>query len=700
MFFLAKYNTQTTFTFPMVKRGVVDFATTSDWTPATGDTKISKDAGNVANTTNNPAAVGGTGSVSWTLTLTAAELSAAVIDIQIVDSATKAVEDQFLKIYTYGNASAKIPADLSDTVRLGLTALPNAAAEAAGGLYTRGTGAGQINQPANGQIDANAVKLGGTTQTGRDIGANVLLSPGTGTGQVDLSSGKVLLQATQSGVTIPTVTSVTNDIGITQTGADKVWGSTTRTLTAFSTALAISVWDVLLANISTASSIGLKLKNWVLGSDNKSLLSSDAQTGVTIPTVTTLTNAPSDSPGVTTLLSRLSALRAGYLDNLSAGAAALESSLQSLITTVGAAGAGLTATASAVWSVATRLLTAGTNIVLAKGTGVTGFNDLSAADVNAEVDTALADYDGPTHTELTAELADLPTVAQIVEGMFLQDSGQVFVDAVAGSPVKEIADNAGGSVADEVWSLINGVQFPFPSTGILDNFNRADEGPPPSGWITGIANGFGGFTEPGHEIISNQLANTFQDVAQNYRAEEAGPDCEFYITVADGTGLASTGVAARLTEVGRFTCKGYAILVQPSADVNRNYTIYRIDNGVLTIIASGSESGVGSSTGDKYGIRCVGNNIQLWADTGEGWKIRLWAIDSTYSSAGFPGIVTESDPFARWDDFGGGNVVFPSKGTLLFNAGAIADEVWEEPLEEHDTDGSSGKKLANLLYPV
>lgn len=44
-----------------------------------------------------------------------------------------------------------------------------------------------------------------------------------------------------------------------------------------------------------------------------------------------------------------------------------------------------------VWSTTTRLLTAGTNIVLAKGTGVTGFNDLSAAQVNAEVDVAIAD---------------------------------------------------------------------------------------------------------------------------------------------------------------------------------------------------------------------------------------------------------------------------------------------------------------------
>ncbi len=82
-------------------------------------------------------------------------------------------------------------ADPTDSVRLGLTALPNAAAEAAGGLYTRGSGAGQINQPANGQIDANAVKLGGTTQTGRDIGASVLISSGSGTGQLDVTSGVI-----------------------------------------------------------------------------------------------------------------------------------------------------------------------------------------------------------------------------------------------------------------------------------------------------------------------------------------------------------------------------------------------------------------------------------------------------------------------------------------------------------------------------
>ena len=104
-----------------------------------------------------------------------------------------------------------------------------------------------------GDIDVDVTAWKGTAIPGVDTAGypKVTIKSGTGTGEVSLSSGKVILQATQ--------------------------------------------------------------------------------TGVTIPTVTTLTNAPSDSSGVTTLLSRLSATRAGYLDNLSAGAVALEASVQSVL---------------------------------------------------------------------------------------------------------------------------------------------------------------------------------------------------------------------------------------------------------------------------------------------------------------------------------------------------------------------------------
>ncbi len=48
-------------------------------------------------------------------------------------------------------------------------------------------------------LDANASQLGGTNQTGRDVGASVLLSSGAGTGQVSLASGKVSLIAADIG---------------------------------------------------------------------------------------------------------------------------------------------------------------------------------------------------------------------------------------------------------------------------------------------------------------------------------------------------------------------------------------------------------------------------------------------------------------------------------------------------------------------
>lgn len=68
--------------------------------------------------------------------------------------------------------------DPQDGVRLGITALPNANAEAAGGLYTRGSGAGQINQDTNGRVDSNVKAFAGTnavlTSGVPDVNAKVM----------------------------------------------------------------------------------------------------------------------------------------------------------------------------------------------------------------------------------------------------------------------------------------------------------------------------------------------------------------------------------------------------------------------------------------------------------------------------------------------------------------------------------------------
>jgi len=79
----------------MIKAGSTDFAVAADWTPAATDCDLSIDGGTWTQATNT-VAIAVTGAAIWKLTLTAAETQGTVIAIAIVDSATKAVEDQAL----------------------------------------------------------------------------------------------------------------------------------------------------------------------------------------------------------------------------------------------------------------------------------------------------------------------------------------------------------------------------------------------------------------------------------------------------------------------------------------------------------------------------------------------------------------------------------------------------------------------------
>jgi hypothetical protein len=127
---LRKYGVQTTILFPLIDAGAVDFEATPVTDSGT-DCEIIKDEGTSTTATNDFAHEG---RGIYSLVLTATEMQAARIVVTIVDDATKAFEDQCVIIDTYGHASAQHAVDLDDGVRAGLTALPNAAADAAGGL--------------------------------------------------------------------------------------------------------------------------------------------------------------------------------------------------------------------------------------------------------------------------------------------------------------------------------------------------------------------------------------------------------------------------------------------------------------------------------------------------------------------------------------------------------------------------------------
>lgn len=137
------------------------------------DSEVSKDGKQSDGTTagftdcTNEATEIGTGSGCYYLDLTSTEMNADSVVVLVKSSTTGAVPQVFA-LYPQESGDVKV-----DVQSYGGTA----------GTF------------ASGRPEVNTTHLAGTSQTARDIGASVLLSSGTGTGQISLSSGAVKVQA-------------------------------------------------------------------------------------------------------------------------------------------------------------------------------------------------------------------------------------------------------------------------------------------------------------------------------------------------------------------------------------------------------------------------------------------------------------------------------------------------------------------------
>lgn len=186
--------------------------------------------------------------------------------------------------------------------------------------------------------------------------------------------------------------------------------------------------------------------------------------------------------------------------------------------------------------------------------------------------------------------------------------------------------------------------YTFGLSAVLDNFNRADTGPPPSAnWTTVVATGIA--------VVSNQLAGAPSGSAY-WNLATFGPNCEVYITqpvVATG---ASFSIIARWSGPGS---NGYGIRInRPSAGVS-SAEMVRIDGGFFTVL--GAAVNVANVAGDSFGLSVVGSTLTAYrkAAAGGGWAPLFSRTDATYTDAGYLSVRIQ-DADVRLDDFGGGSV--------------------------------------------
>lgn len=196
----------------------------------------------------------------------------------------------------------------------------------------------------------------------------------------------------------------------------------------------------------------------------------------------------------------------------------------------------------------------------------------------------------------------------------------------------------------------------YPSTAVIDTFNRANEDPlniASNGMAYAVIAGMGVIGGTNCKDVSNQLAGNGGTVSGILLNNSFSADCESAMQVP------TLGAAGELIDLLVRSKDTGSILTVDSyscrwTNVSGTDTValYRVDNIAATLLASFNQE---LSAADWFGIRCIGTTIEAWCKIGSAnWKRLGTATDATYAAGGFH-ILSVIGTTVRGDNFTGGN---------------------------------------------
>jgi hypothetical protein len=204
----------------------------------------------------------------------------------------------------------------------------------------------------------------------------------------------------------------------------------------------------------------------------------------------------------------------------------------------------------------------------------------------------------------------------------------------------------------------------FPSTSILDTFNRANEGPPPStNWSGPITSG-GGWS-----VVSNKCKSAGVGDPSDYWNTSFAHGQECYVTVDDFQS-ASVMLYARISNPPLATLNAYLAIFSFGAGALGTIRVYKYVAGAATQLGTDVNGPV--VNGDSLGLEVTGSTINVWQNSGGGWGIVDTHTDSDVSAGGYIGIEGSAANIIL-DSFGGGEIAVPTSA----GAGRIS-AVWNK----------------------
>lgn len=196
----------------------------------------------------------------------------------------------------------------------------------------------------------------------------------------------------------------------------------------------------------------------------------------------------------------------------------------------------------------------------------------------------------------------------------------------------------------------------FPSAGVKDNFNRADENPVSGGgaWTNGVVSSSGAC-----QVISNTLRSsgsaTERDCYMNTNYAVPQEVYASFSNLSSHSDANSARLMACLQDgIGTGTVDGYEIRIRTNAGAQQ-LAIDQLQNGVYTQLGSLFTVSPLYTSGAKIGMRVESNNtLRAYSDTGTGWTERFTRT-GTLGSCMNTKIGVGARTTTHWyDDFGGG----------------------------------------------
>lgn len=197
----------------------------------------------------------------------------------------------------------------------------------------------------------------------------------------------------------------------------------------------------------------------------------------------------------------------------------------------------------------------------------------------------------------------------------------------------------------------------FPTTGILDDFNRANENPLSNGGKYNLI-----AANTALQVVSNQCTGTGASVnAARYNVSSFGPDSEAYMTVTTVPGTSYVRLWLRFTNPGASET-GY--MMQWSNDANGCRLFKMTSQDTYAQIAQNAAATYVNN--DVIGFEAIGSQLTAYKN---GTSV-VTVADGTYATAGNIGIGINGTT-GIVDNFGGGTRVASDTGGLAADAASL-----------------------------